>query len=209
MSRIYQYKKLLSQYDTILFDLDGTLYNSELFYSGAFEDMSLWLVKNGLQERSDSWSDCVMGLKRARGNDYGKLFDDALEILNIDVRVKTRLLKKYRGHDCRYLRLDDRELRLLDYLQGCGKKMFIVTNGQRQLQERKIQKLKLTRYMEEVIILDPSEEIRLKPDRDVFDRLCTRYVIGKTIMVGDRYDIDGMFAHNAGIDFVGVGFYGN
>ena len=200
---------MLFRSDTILFDLDGTLYNSELFYTGAFEDMSRWLVKNGLQERSDSWIDCVMGLKRAKGNDYGRLIDDALEFLNIDLRVKTSLLKKYKGHDCRYLRLDDRDSRLLDYLQGCGKKMFIVTNGQRQLQERKIKKLQLTRYMEEIIILDPSEEIGLKPDRNVFDSLCRRYTPGKTIMVGDRFDIDGMFAQNAGIDFAGVGFHGN
>ncbi len=209
MSRIYQHKKLLSIYDTIIFDLDGTLYNGEQFYEGAFEDMSQWLVQTGLLKRSYTWVDCVMGLKQARGNDYTRLIDDALEILDIDLNVKKKLLRLYGEHDCKYLVLDHGEVCLLDYLQDNNKQMFIITNGQKQLQERKIQRLELNKYMKDIIILDPLTNAGLKPDSTSFDFMCKKYKLGKTIMVGDRFDIDGMFAQNAGIDFIGVGFHGN
>ncbi len=209
MSRIYEHKKLLSIYETIIFDLDGTLYNSEQFYTGAFEEMAQWLVKKGLQKASDNWINCAMGLKHAKGNDYKKLIDDASQLLNIDLKVKKSLLKIYKEHDCRYLVLHHNEANLLEYLQSCSKKMFIITNGQKQIQERTIKRLGLDQYMEENIILDPLKEIRLKPDKEAFHYLSKKYNPGKTIMVGDRFDIDGMFAQNSGIDFLGVGFYGN
>ncbi|MCP4721125.1 MAG: HAD family hydrolase [Desulfobacteraceae bacterium] len=209
MSRIYQHKKLLSVYDTILFDLDGTLYNSDQFYTGAFEDMAQWLVQVGLLKSAHAWIDCVMGLKQARGNDYNRLIDDALALLDIDLKVKKNLLKLYKDHDCKYLELDPVESCLLDYLKCNNKKMFIITNGRKQLQERKIKRLGLKHYMKEIIILDPLTNTVLKPDRTSFDSLCKRYKPGKTIMVGDRFDIDGVFAQNADIDFIGVGFHGN
>jgi len=209
MSRIYDHKKLLSGYDTILFDLDGTLYNSDQFYRGAFEDMAIWLVQQGLQAEPDTWVDCVMGLKIAKGNEYKRLIDEALTLLDMDMGLKNRLLAIYKKHDCKYLCLDPDERGCLDYLHSCRKQMFIITNGSRQLQERKIKKLELHRYVKEIMILDPLTTVGLKPDPVSFDMLRNRHTTGKTIMVGDRFDIDGRFAQNAGIDFLGVGFHGN
>lgn len=209
MSRICEHQKVLSTYDTILFDLDGTLYDSDQFYRGVFEDMAQWLVQAGFQKNPEPWVDCIMGLKQARGNDYASLIDDALLLLGIEGIVKTKLLHLYQNHDCRNLVLGPEESGCLAYLKSCPKNMCIITNGQKQLQTRKIDRLGLAPYMKEILILDPSAMARLKPDAAAFDLLCSRFKPGKTIMVGDRFDIDGVFAKNAGIDFMGVGFYGN
>jgi len=210
MSRIYQHKELLSNYDSIVFDLDGTLYNSEQFYLGSFEDMAQWLTHKGLHKNEKVWIDCVMGLKAARGNDYNKLIDDSLSLLAIDLKFKKELLQIYKDHDCRYLILHHNESEVLEYLKSCNKTMFIITNGTKSVQKRKVTKLGLDPYMEEIVILDAKKnKDQLKPDNEAFYMLSEKYNLGETIMVGDRFDVDGVFAQNSGIDFLGVGFHGD
>lgn len=209
MSRIFQIKNRLLAYDTVLFDLDGTLYNSDWFYYGAFEQMADWMVKKGLQKEKEVWINCMMGLKAARGNDGRYLIDEALGLLGLEKNLKPDLLGIYRAHDCRYLILEPEEKSVLESLKNAGRIMAVITNGRASLQEKKIQALGVAGYMDAVVILDPCRGDRIKPDPASFYDLEEVYRSGKTVMVGDRFDVDGQFAKNAGIDFIGVGFYGN
>ncbi|THB78549.1 MAG: HAD family hydrolase [Desulfobacteraceae bacterium] len=209
MSRLCDYQNLLAGYDTILFDLDGTLYDQDRFYIGVFEQQGQWLEAQGVQKDPGMWINCMMGLKKARGNDYPQLIDDALELSGLDPALKPMLLGLYHGYDCRTLFLGKAEKEVLEYLQMKHKTMCIVTNGRRTLQERKIQRLGLHSYISQILILDPSSGDHLKPDPIAFQRICRDMSPGKTIMVGDRLDIDGGFAKNAGIDFLCVGFHGD
>ncbi len=209
MSRIWKHKKLLASFQTVLFDLDGTLFDSELFYKGVFEDMGDWLVQKGVLPGKDQWTACMMGQKSARGVDYSHLVDDGLRFMGLPLSLKSGLISVYHNHDCRHIYLDEPEAGCLAFLKQAGKTLCLVTNGRTTTQELKINRLGLYGLMDRIIILDPMAGDPLKPDPAAFERLQEETDKGTAIMVGDRFDIDGLFAKNAGIEFLCVGFYGD
>ncbi|WP_163323109.1 YjjG family noncanonical pyrimidine nucleotidase [Draconibacterium mangrovi] len=94
---------------------------------------------------------------------------------------------------------------LLDYLKSKKYKLFIITNGFREVQHKKLQHTGLVSYFDKVFI---SEDIKVpKPGREIFE-----YAIkssnakkSKSIMIGDDWDVDILGALNFGIDVVYVG----
>lgn len=209
MSRICDHRNTLLTYDTILFDLDGTLYNTMQFYKGAFEDMGRWLVKQSLVKHPAGFVDGIMALQSARGTDDKNLIDDALSWFRIAPAVKQNLLQVYRSHDCRYLHMNERDAGMLLELGSVHKQLFLITNGHRAVQQQKISRLGIGTWMKKIIILDPAEKRILKPDRKAFQELAKQYRLGRSLMVGDRWDVDGQFAENCGIDYLGVWCNGN
>jgi len=209
MSRIYDFIDRLAGFKSIWFDLDGTLVDSGLFYSGAFEDMAAFLEECGLKEESRIFTDYAMGLQRAKGSDYPFLIDDIMGYLGVPVEIKPELLKTYRAHNCRYLVLDDTVCFVLNHLKSKGNFVGVVTNGRYELQMRKIRKLGLHRIMDRVVILDPQKGMTLKPAVQSFLSQIDRTCLQGAVMVGDRFDIDGRFADALGMAFVCVGFHGD
>lgn len=98
--------------------------------------------------------------------------------------------------------LNDGVLDILNYLKAKRYKMYIITNGFREVQTNKLESSGLKPYFSKVFI---SEEIKVpKPGREIFD-----YAIKsanaqkkKSIMIGDDWDVDVIGALHYGIDSV-------
>ena len=86
---------------------------------------------------------------------------------------------------------------LLSHLKRRGP-VYILSNGFKNLQYRKLQSGKLDVFIDKLVL---SDDINVtKPDRRLFDYALE--VVGgsaeTTVMIGDNYDADILGAHNAG-----------
>ena len=91
---------------------------------------------------------------------------------------------------------------LLDYLKSKRYHLYIITNGFKEVQHKKLETSGIADYFQKIFI---SEEIKApKPDRKIFE-----YAIKsanapkqKSLMIGDNFEIDVKGALNFGIDAV-------
>lgn len=98
--------------------------------------------------------------------------------------------------------LMDGAIELLDYLKLKPYKLYIITNGFKEVQHKKLQTSGLAAYFEKVFI---SEEIKCpKPGRQIFEHAIKSANAKKTksLMIGDDWDVDIIGAVNFGIDSV-------
>ena len=99
----------------------------------------------------------------------------------------------------------DGAIPLLDYLKSKRYKLFIITNGFREVQHKKLHISGLASYFDKVFI---SEDIKVpKPGREIFEFAIksSNAKKSKSIMIGDDWDVDILGALNFGIDVVYVG----
>ncbi|TDN39920.1 noncanonical pyrimidine nucleotidase, YjjG family [Hymenobacter sp. UV11] len=91
---------------------------------------------------------------------------------------------------------------VLDYLQGKGYHLHLITNGFEDVQHIKLQSSDLKRYFEEVITSEHSGH--LKPDPRMFAHALARTgaTAAESLMVGDNLECDVLGAYNSGIDQV-------
>lgn len=124
---------------------------------------------------------------------------DALQISGVDPQKMNDLYLKEMPKQ-NYLMED--ALELLDYLKTRPYKLFIITNGFKEVQHKKLESSGLVTYFEKVFI---SEEVKCpKPGRQIFEHAIKSANAKKanSLMIGDDYDVDVLGAINFGIDAV-------
>lgn len=189
----------LKCYDDIIFDLDNTLFDQRDYDIGAFEDIENNLLKL-TQLPLVGLADFLFKLKNSKGANYRFLFNDALKEFKLSEQYLKVMLELYYQHDGRYITAVNSLLPLLDVLKN--KSIFIVTNGPSKVQNKKIEKLGLSKIVAEIIICDPFQSEKLKPNKYAYEQLRKKHTLRNTIMVGDSLTTDGMFAENANIPFI-------
>jgi len=181
------YKDLehLKSYQNIIFDLDNTIYDQRDFdfevYTQLFD--SPLLAKK------------LLLYKQEMPYGYTKLFNDFLEKEKIDKSVK-ECVEFYRSYEPELNEIPS----LVPYLHSLDSSdLYLISNGYKKLQMAKIKALNLANIFTKIIILDPLESSKLKPNHEAF----TQLNISKkdSIYVGDNLNIDKEFAKNAKIDF--------
>ena len=98
--------------------------------------------------------------------------------------------------------LNEGAIDILEYLKLKRYKLFIITNGFKEVQYKKLISSGLMRYFEKVFV---SEEVKTpKPGRKIFEYAIKSANAKKSVslMVGDDWDVDIMGASNFGIDSV-------
>jgi putative hydrolase of the HAD superfamily len=99
-------------------------------------------------------------------------------------------------------RLVDGAVELLDYLKSKGYALFILTNGFREVQHKKLEITGLKKYFTRIFI---SEEIKApKPTREIFEYAIKSANAKKrcSLMIGDDLEVDVVGALKVGIDAV-------
>jgi putative hydrolase of the HAD superfamily len=124
---------------------------------------------------------------------------DALNIGGIDAQKMNDL---YLVHMAEQTFLMDGALDILNYLKAKRYKLYIITNGFRDVQHAKMKNSGLTPYFEKIFI---SEEIKTpKPGYEIFEYAIKSANAKKShsIMIGDDWEVDVLGAVGFGLDAV-------
>jgi phosphoglycolate phosphatase-like HAD superfamily hydrolase len=185
--------------ERIVFDLDGTLYDSR-----DFERPALWAVAEWLRAESQLpleglaealWSRRELDRHRPR------LFDDLLLEYGLPAAWGPECAQRFRSYPGLELKNAPSLRAMLAALFGRGCRFAVVTNGRAELQRRKLALLGLLEMLDFCICLDPDKPSELKPAPRAWAQL-DRWRKGlPTVYVGDDA-VDAEFAAVAGIRFV-------
>ena len=190
----------LSPYDFIIFDLDGTLYDEQLYLNAAYKTIAAYLSERHHLDMTELEDFLISGFES--GGRSG-LFDRLCSRFEIPESEISDMLILMRTVDVDgTLDLYPQMQELLRSLIAAHKPVFIITNGTAEQQQNKVKSINwqgLDQHIEIVF----ANTIQPKPDRAAFDYLVEKFnlVPNKTVFIGDtQTDID--FAKNAGIDFI-------
>ncbi|MDR3267892.1 MAG: YjjG family noncanonical pyrimidine nucleotidase [Tannerella sp.] len=199
------------RYKSLFFDLDDTLWDTvhnnrecleEIFTEYRFDrhydsfetfydtympyNLSLWKqYRNHEIDRRTLILDRLLYVLRPMG------IDDAEYALKINSDYMRRTTQKDK--------LLPGAIELLEYLKPCYR-MFILSNGFREIQSLKMRKAGLASYFEKVIL---SEDAKIqKPQKAIFDFALrsTNSRRNESLMIGDSWEADMEGAYHAGID---------
>lgn len=136
--------KIVEQYETVIFDLDDTLYNEIDYVKSGFRAVALKLpeIENAYEKLMKHFT----------------AGDPAIDALLVDEgignqKLKETCLENYRNH-VPTIALRDEAKQLLQKLRSQSKKIGIITDGRPKSQRAKIDALKLAEYVDEIIITD-------------------------------------------------------
>ena len=187
---------LLKDYKYIIFDLDNTIYDFRDYDYGAIKE-----VYQFLKIKIDK-SDIIRFINYRQKKLFKKnLIDKHLEKINIKKNLIKKSISIFKNHNCKYINKKNSLRPLIKKLKNNRKKLFIISNGEEKKQNKKINKLKIKRYFEQIIICPPIEK-RLKPHKFGFQKILRKKMnLEDFVMVGDS-EIDKKFAKNCKIKFI-------
>lgn len=199
----------------ILFDLDDTLINSKKAQFNAIckfkkqykefeqteenEFAKLW--KKITSEKYEKYLKNEISFEEQRIERMKDLFK-YYSVYITEEEAKKRFNKYQKTYEDNWIAFDDTK-KVLEYLYN-KYKLAIISNGDGELQRRKIQKTGLNKYFSETVI---SSEVGVsKPDRRIFELTCKRMNVKpeECIMIGDKFSVDVEGGINAGITSIWV-----
>ncbi len=201
------------KYTHLFFDLDNTLWdfktNSRYAMLSTFN--KLGFVKNGMEfdpffdtynkyndELWDAYRKKEVTKKELTRQRFQLTFD-SLDIKGIDALEMNEL---YLSEMPKQTHLIDGAREVLDFARSKGYRMFIITNGFKEVQHRKLLNSDLAGYFEKIFI---SEEIKTpKPGREIFEHAVKSSNAKKkcSLMIGDDWDVDIQGATGFGLDAI-------
>jgi len=206
-------KSSSKKYTHLFFDLDNTLWD---FEKNSFDAMQKTFHSFGLAEKNIEfqlffdtyskhnkrfWQEYRDGnihkneLKRLR-------FQKTLNDLSIGKVDPVEMNSVYLSEMSKQTHLVPGTIRLLEYLKSKGYLLFIITNGFREVQHKKLELSGLIPYFNKVFI---SEDVKApKPSKEIFEYAIKSANARKktSLMIGDDPDVDIMGALNFGIDAI-------
>lgn len=201
------------KYTHLFFDLDNTLWdfksNSRAAMKVAFEKCGLIDQAVGFNQFFESYSEHNKNLwtayrkkeirkKELTGQRFQLTFND-FQITGIDAQ---QMNECYLDEMPKQNILLEGAMEVLDYLKQKNYRLFIITNGFKEVQHKKLETSGLKAYFEKTFI---SEEIKCpKPGRQIFEHAIksANAKKSKSLMIGDDWDGDIIGALNFGIDAV-------
>lgn len=204
---------MIKKYTHIFFDLDNTLWdfekNSESAMFETFNHFNISELSVCFHDFFKSYSihNHVLWAKY-RKKEVGKnelikrRFQETFVELGIEGVRPEEMNAYYLDEMPKQNRLFDGVLETLEYLKKRKYQMCIITNGFREVQNKKLEQAGLMPFFSKVFT---SEETKCpKPNREIFE-FAVKSVNAKkknSIMVGDAWEVDILGAINFGIDAI-------
>jgi len=173
--------------NAIIFDLDNTLYDTEQYFSGAFDEIAGYLSKEYSISRKDIYKKLV-NLWKIKTSMYPHLFDDLLNTLGLENELEN-VIKIFNDYDGKLEPYQD-VISTLRELEKRNRKLGIVTDGNIDRQERKIKSLGIVDFFDAIVFTKrfnnpkPSEI----PFREAINKL--KAIPQNSFYVGDNPLID-------------------
>lgn len=203
----------MRKYDHLFFDLDNTLWD---FSTNSRLALEQTLEQNGIIEKLksfDSYFEVYEQINKSLWHDYHQKkitkqvliadrFSKSLNSFGISGYNWYEINSRYLDNMALQTRLFPETLETLQALKDKGYRMYIITNGFKEVQRAKLDNCGLTQYFSNVFI---SEEIQTtKPHRQIFEHALktTNASKKKSIMIGDSWDTDIVGALEFGVDQV-------
>jgi len=180
-------------YDTVLFDLDGTILDTnELIIRSFIEALQGYVDE-------DFNRDHIIPSMGAPLVDQMKRFSGLEDVEHLVVAYREVNL---RLHD-EYVKAFDYVLEVLERLHQEGMKIGVVTTKMRLTTDRGLDFVGITKYMDAVITID--DVTNAKPHAEPVQKALALLGVGpeKALMVGDS-TVDILSGNNAGVDTVAV-----
>ena len=185
----------------VIFDLDGTLYDVEQFFSGAFAHISEYLSRKYPVSHQEIYKR-LWDLWKERTSMYPRLFDDLVNFfgLKVEVRSLVMIFNSYAGE----LKPYPDVVPTLKSLKEGNHKLGIITDGDPERQERKVESLGIIQFFDEVIFTKKLGSP--KPSKVPFQEAIRRFKVNSEefFYVGDNPLIDFEGAKEAGFKTVRV-----
>tara|TARA_B100001741_G_C16461767_1_gene555525 strand:+ start:248 stop:913 length:666 start_codon:yes stop_codon:yes gene_type:complete len=148
--------------NVIFFDLDNTLYDSEIYYDRAFKSISEFLQKEFKVEQESSFDFLYSNWKKTTSM-YNQMFDDVIN--KFDLKISTfDLVKIFNEQEVYESDLFSDTIPVLQKLSNKFK-LGIITDGDVSRQKRKLRNCKLHDFANFVIY---TKEIEPKPSPKPF-----------------------------------------
>ncbi len=201
------------RYTHLFFDLDNTLWdfktNSRYAMKSTFDKMNLGGGNLEFDQFFDEYSKNNHKLWEAyRKNQVQKkeltrqrfqLTFDYFKIENIDALEMNDM---YLDEMAKQSHLVEGAIEVLDYLKSKGYNLYIITNGFKEVQHKKLNISGLASYFDKVFI---SEEVKCpKPGKEIFEQAIksSNARKSKSLMIGDDWDVDILGATLYGMDAI-------
>jgi len=187
----------------VLFDLDETL----LDRASSLRAFVQWQVDGMLRDQITNPAQFIQrfiqldnGGKTWKDEVYSRLIEE----FSIKHWAVTDLLQTYELCFCAFCVAREGIQSALEYLETCGIRMAIVTNGKSPFQERNARSLPEYRYFDAIVV---SEAVGIrKPDLEIFQLACKTLSadIAESVFVGDNPIADIQGAKQAGMKTIYV-----
>ena len=184
---------------TVYFDLDGTL----LDYSTPFAKLfAQTLPTEATNEMSETYSKEVLSsITALEERPYQRAFSAVREKYSLSVDPEA-LAAEYIEKEATATRISHTVLSLVESI-ATQHQTGILTNGDGQMQRRKIENHGLDELVDEIIV---SNEVgSRKPDSDIFKKAKKRLPAESFVYIGDTFEEDIVPAREAGFETVYVG----
>jgi len=152
----------------IVFDLDDTLYDEIEFVKSGFYVVSKYFANKYNLQISDIYNLFVEELNK---NGRGKIFDEVFNQLNIFTKYNiSKALNIYRTHSPK-ISLPFESIQILNYLKSNNIPLYIVTDGNKIVQNNKIEALDLRKYIKKDFITHRFGKKYAKPSTYCFEKI--------------------------------------
>ena len=186
-----------------VFDLDGTLYDTRDYERPALAAVCAWLRERSGEPLPHAEHD----LWRRRETDRHRpgLFDELLHARGLPAAWGAECAARFHS-DLGIDLADAPSLKpLLETLRARGCSLSLVSNGRRELQQRKLRSLQMNGLFEHSVFCEPSRPAELKPSDWAWQQLREWRGSARAIHVGDD-PVDAAFAAAGDAGFVSFCF---
>jgi len=183
----------------VFFDLDGTLYDrDELVQKLADAQFTAFREELRAVDRQQ-FVQRIVDLDDHGHGDKAQLYKTVATEWSLNVSVSDRLLSHFWTSYTAHCRPFEDARRTLDVLRGHGIKLGVITNGQTNWQQQKLNTLGIASLFDAVLISE-NEGVR-KPDRAIFERALDRVQVqaAEAVFIGDNPEADIAGARNVGM----------
>jgi putative hydrolase of the HAD superfamily len=149
----------------LIFDLDDTLYPETTYAISGFKAVAKFIHKEFGIDEVVSLEIMISTLKARRRN---LAFQDLIEKLDLPRKILSKLLSVYRNH-IPQIELEPEALRVFKKYKTFSK--YLVTDGNKFVQARKIESLKLNEFMKKCFITHYYGLFASKPSTYCFEKI--------------------------------------